>query len=413
LAEFIPIPSLSEIYMAYRTLKKREAERKWKDTLMKMSKARANPLLNRFLACIYSSHEILRVNGNIYPVALFPSPEEQWEEPESVLEKPLINVKTDFLQNILREGEDYLKVLKAAGAFLYESTGYRMVSLKSSPLKLTSAVGHYFDTLKTCDVLESELLRNFYDHTPRDDPKSFHNFLESHLKLRSELHNRVKDPVVDGSFRCAGIAISTLVLFNDNNDCYRFLICQRSRKVAVSTDFLHVIPSFMFEPTAGEPERIMEEYSVRHNIFREYLEEIFSVSEVEKPSGVTFDYFYNNPNLEYLRRLLVNRKAELLLAGVCVNLLNLRPEICALLVICSPEWFNIHRKGTKSLDVLKYNYEFKSVYEMEESKTVPISIPRVKEDLSFPDFLTPENIVPSGAAAIFLGLQVAKHRLNL
>lgn len=87
------------------------------------------------------------------------------------------------------------------------------------------------------------------------------------------------------------LSISTLIVFNDSKT-YRALLRTRSGKTAVHSDLYHVVPSFIFQPVSGY---LKEEYSIRHNIFREYLEEVFSVPEAEHASGeLTYDYFYDH-----------------------------------------------------------------------------------------------------------------------
>jgi hypothetical protein len=167
-----------------------------------------------------------------------------------------------------------------------------------------------------------------------------------------------------------------------------------SKGVAVHRDLWHVAPSFMFQAVVRET---VKEYSVIHNIFREYLEELFKVKEATAPpSVISHDYFYGNPNLKYLRSLLANGDAQLLLTGVTVNLLNLRPEICTLLYVESPEWYRKHSTGLDGLDRLELSDEF----EASGLSAQPVSSIR----RGYPP---PAETVPSGAAALFLALETA------
>ena len=63
-----------------------------------------------------------------------------------------------------------------------------------------------------------------------------------------------------------------------------------------------------------------------HNVLREFGEELFDIEELERDRGyVAFDWFYEVPPVKELRDLLATGEAQLLLTGVAVNLLNLRP----------------------------------------------------------------------------------------
>ena len=79
------------------------------------------------------------------------------------------------------------------------------------------------------------------------------------------------------------------------------------------------------------------EWSVKHQILRELLEEIFGLPEEIRPQR--WDFFYDHPALRYLLRLMERGKASLFATGIILNLLTLRPEISTLLLIHDPEWF--------------------------------------------------------------------------
>ena len=139
----------------------------------------------------------------------------------------------------------------------------------------------------------------------------------------------------------AAIGMSALVVYARGDRYYMF--CEvRSGLVAEYGHLYHVAPSFIFQPVvAPTPENLEVEFSVEHNIFREYLEELFNVQEVAVSGGaVAPNYFYGHPNLGYLRKLLMTGGAEL--SGTCLafNLLNHRPEVCTLLLIRDPEWYD-------------------------------------------------------------------------
>jgi hypothetical protein len=153
-------------------------------------------------------------------------------------------------------------------------------------LRIDCGIGTYFDALDSCDSLEWEIL----SHTPglkRSDERAFRRF-DLGLQHRRDLHYLVQDPIRSGAYRSVAVAVSTLVAY-ETSDSIRLMIKHRSsRGVAVHSDLTHVIPSFMFQPATGD---LLREYSIRHNIYREYLEELFDRPEPE-PGALSAIYFY-------------------------------------------------------------------------------------------------------------------------
>jgi len=374
---------------------------------------------------------MLTVNGVTFPTVVIRAPESQWNSPESVLTQPPGTEMHDY-DSLKTMGTKYLESLERLSRIivreedgrehrllrLYDGAGYRMLAMKASgTLQLECCRGWYYDQISTCDSLRWELLTAIGRMTSDEKEK----LLLQRFPLRAEAHDIASDPIVDGRGRCANIGISTLIVFNDG-DGYSTFVRERSKQVAVYRDDLHVIPSFMFEPEAGD---VKNEYSVRHNVFREYLEELFNKRELESPPATaTFDWFYDGyPDLQFLFRLLDNRdEAELLFTGLAVDLFCLRPEILTLLLIRSPDWWESHKKGNRGrqLSRIEVNYEFKTQRELSPERRDII----VKVKLN--SFLRPQTTevwssyladrsrwVPPGAAAFYLGLEVARKKLGI
>ncbi|MFP3567293.1 hypothetical protein [Paraburkholderia sp. SIMBA_030] len=265
-------------------------------------------------------------------------------------------------------------------------------------ITLDCGMGTYFGALRTCDVLEWEILA-FVAEAQRG-AKSVEPLLNA-LKCRMRVHSLSAQPVMQPTGRSAAVAVSTVVVFRRADD-YGVILQRRSAAgVAVHGDLWHVAPSFMFQPIAGDTAR---EYSVVHNIYREYLEELFRVKEASQaPSVISHDYFYGNRNLIFLRSLLDRGDASLLFTGVAVNLLNLRPEICTVLHISSPDWFSKHSRGIDGVDRLELNEEFLG----DRLCVRPIEQVRKGDP-------APEDTVPPGSAALCLALtSLRKQRLPI
>jgi hypothetical protein len=392
----IPIPSPKELHDHIQSLV--ELGRKWYDDRKTLAEkeGRQSSMLPQVLAALYPN--LSRPWSDVtYPSAVWRAPACQISNPESVLGL-LTDTPLTLDSGLTRAGQKYVEHLQLHGRTLKNDPTYALTELTAGEqIKLGCTVGYYFDALMTSDILEWELLTLLGSRKGESDPRH----VIDHLKCRGCVHRLSDRPVFRPVGRSAAIAISTVVLFR-RPEGFAVLLQHRSSKgVAVHKDLWHVAPSFMFQPVVRET---VKEYSVIHNVFREYLEELFKVEEAtDPPSVISHDYFYGNPNLEYLRSLLANGDAQLLLTGVTVNLLNLRPEICTLLYVESPEWYRKHSTGLDGLDRLELSDEF----EASGLSAQPVSAIR----RGYPP---PAETVPPGAAALFLALETAQElRLRL
>ena len=265
-------------------------------------------------------------------------------------------------------------------------------------LELRCAMGTYFLALDTCDALEWEILSKATTTLRSSDEESFRRF-DKQLPLRSALHKQVSDPIHDGSHRSVAIAVSTLVAYKNEGSFYLW-IQKRSEEVAVHVNLHHVVPSFMFQPIIGF---LDGEFSITHNIYREYLEELFNVSET--PGAVHWKYFYNYPPLKILRNWIEQGtgEAELFFSGIAVNLLNLRPEICTVLLIRSEEWFKKYSQPLSEQEGFHLNSEF-----LGGVIPIPYKAPYEGRDKELMQQwpLKAKDMVPPGAAAFWLGVRL-------
>jgi hypothetical protein len=83
------------------------------------------------------------------------------------------------------------------------------------------------------------------------------------LERRAWLHERVPDPVADGRHRSAAIGVSTLTVVRVRNrsfDGYKMFLSPRSVTVATQRRRYHVVPSGMFQPfIPGESADLLQE----------------------------------------------------------------------------------------------------------------------------------------------------------
>src|SRR5207253_2781531 len=109
---------------------------------------------------------------------------------------------------------------------------------------------------------------------------------------------------------------------------------------------------------------------------------------------------YSFPQATELLRMLDCGAAQLFLTGYACNLLNLRPEICSLLIIHDPKW---HLS-----DKIRTNWEFLSQVEAHETRreSVYFTVDVSRQDDIIANQLKqiPGTFVPPGAAAFWLGV---------
>ena len=207
---------------------------------------------------------------------------------------------------------------------LHNGTTFTLKSIRERPLKLRGALGRYYDMLATCAALERELRAAVAQGWMR-------------APARATYHRGAQPPEAlrRGIKRSAAIGIGTLTVFNDSGR-YKALLARRSAATALDSGYFHVLPAMMFGPTtAGFRES--REWSVRHQVLREVLEELFNMPEQHSPAR--WDFFYDHPALRYLLSLLERGAAQLCASGIILNLLTLRPEISTLLLIHDPAWY--------------------------------------------------------------------------
>jgi hypothetical protein len=212
------------------------------------------------------------------------------------------------------------------------------------------------------------------------------------------------DCLLNGGGVNAAIGGATLVVFM-RAGVPHMTCAKRSSTVADQPGKYHVVPSFIFQPGSAVEAGASIEWRVDHNVFREYLEELFSVPESELRASAAV---YDHPNMRYLRTLLDKGGACLEITGAAFNLMNHRPEICTLLLIQEEDWFasqsDVTAAAAMGLAPLKFNTEFDGSV---GSSTLPMA------DCRWEGIYHPSAITPSGAAAIALGVRRAAETLGL
>lgn len=206
--------------------------------------------------------------------------------------------------------------VQAAGRRVYNGVTFTFDRLETEPLRLHGSLGGYFDHIGACIPLEDELEAG--GPTP----------------LRDRLHS-VTPPgklLYSGTGRGVAIGMGTLTVYKHSDGDYRALIIRRSANTAHKPGAFHVVPAFILQPSAEDYPGA--EWSLAAQIKREYLEELFNVTEQED-GGVDYATV---PAAQQYDAMLADGRAELHFTGFSLNLLTTQVSVCSLLLIHDEGW---------------------------------------------------------------------------
>jgi hypothetical protein len=168
----------------------------------------------------------------------------------------------------------------------------------------------------------------------------------------------------------------------------------------------------MFQPFIADESgpSMQSQFSVSGTVLREFVEELYGVGELETGDGrIDPDAIYHRREAKLLTGMLESGSARLLYTGIAVNLLALRPEICTLLVIDDPRWFE--NEGGE----IRFCGEY--LRQSERTDLLPdqrwVQLIELRGDDLQPEFgwkrhLRPGTLVAPGWAGTVLGLEVAR-----
>lgn len=276
--------------------------------------------LTDYLARLYQCRLYTR-RGIAHPVTVFYPSAAQVHDVDSLLDPWLPKPEE---RDFAAYDFSYLHDLQNSKPGLYNGATFTLKQIRHNPLQLRGQIGSYYDMLATCAAFERELWDAVEAGLLRAPNRSiYHRYAAP------------AESLLRGEKRSAAIGIGALTVFNDG-ETYRAILARRSRATAFDSDMYHVLPAMMFGPATAnfaDP----REWSVRHHILREMLEELFGLPEAI--GAQTWNHFYGHPALRYLLKLMDSGKAQLCATGIILNLLTLRPEISALLLIHDPAWY--------------------------------------------------------------------------
>ncbi len=342
--------------------------------------------LTDYLQHLYQCKPYTR-NGIEHPVTVYYPSEAQIRDVDSILD-PYPPVQEDT--NFAFYDYSYLHTLQNSKPSLFNGRTFTLNFIRPNPLRMRGALGHYYDMLATCASLENEL---------RDALEQ--GWMRAPSRAQYHRHVEPQEAILRGIGRSSAIGIGTLTVFNDNGT-YKTILARRSDKTAFDSGMYHVLPAMMFQPTTPDFRHPEHEWSIKHQIMREVLEEMFDMPEQLDPDQ--WDFFYQHPAMVYLQDLMATGKAQLYVTGLILNMLTLRPEVSTLLLIRDPEWYA--RITAKDSDM-----PFKTADETLSDSVVVASMMTDSDFMEhFPDDLY-RRMPPQATATLWLGIDLARQEI--
>lgn len=210
-------------------------------------------------------------------------------------------------------------------------------------------IGDYSLNLFSSHILEYELLRAF-EKVRGDD--NFENYnIWDYLPFRKYIHQpnskecSIENILYTGIRRYSLFSVQCFVMFRDKNKSkYATILMKRAinpNKIAAKIGFYQFPPAGGFELYEKEQihtgDAIIENYSLRKAIFREYLEEIFGIDDFKAVDPTTNRETTNNvlyhKEVRDILLMINNGTARFELLGVAVDLVTLRHELSFILMI--------------------------------------------------------------------------------
>lgn len=276
----------------------------------------------------------------------------------------------------------YLHSLQNSGRKLFNGTTFALKRLRTNPLRIDATLGTYYDMIATCIALEAELMDVMSAKLLR-------------LPMRSQYHRAFtpQEALTSGKGRSATIGGVMLTVFN-HEGIYKAIVSQRTGQHATRPNALHLLPAFIFQPMNAE--NAQEEWTFKHHLYREYLEELVGMEE-----GATT--MAEHPALHDLQAMERDGRAEIRLTGVSMNLLTLRAEISTLMIIHDANWWRDLQSG-------KNGYHLNTPETQDSLLLIPIDDDEIAL-ANLPDayYLT---MVPQAIPAFWDGLDMARSILS-
>jgi hypothetical protein len=356
-------------------------------------------LANDFLLEHYRNQKPVKGGGYEYPVAFEKAPEAM--QPIDVFED-----KLSYLKNAPEiQWTPSYELRYFASANTPSLNGESKVTFALSHIDKDFNIHYYpsdyFSGFDSCEVLKWELMKAIYQKERQGYSRGqILEGLPTMLPLRASITDATQGNVFSGAGRAATLGVAMFFAFVDKNGEYRYAVGRRAKKegVAVQPGLIHVAPAGMFQSERdlrdiNSTKALYEETSAKKRILCEYLEEIHG-DEKYAVATESFEQMMQHKYLKEITRLTEEGKCHFFFSGVAVDLVNLRPELCFVLLVKEySEMLVEHPFG---------NFE----YNKKEVLKNPI---KDLEAERLPQF-RPEEMVASGAACIWEGYKLLKEK---
>ncbi|MBN2131539.1 MAG: hypothetical protein JW741_18710 [Sedimentisphaerales bacterium] len=319
-------------------------------------------------------------NNIQYPIHILWHNDKKTIDPDALRAYPLDTSPPDPICD--RHQRAYVKFLEERGEIKHEGINYCMneIDLSGTIPKISARLGLFYDNLISQYGIERELIHLANKNLPTLETFKEQLCLKGSLPLRDKAERGIDNPLTNGTTRCTSITASMMLVFK-RSDGYYYILSKRSKEVAASGSKYHVAPAGFCEVSCDEPDR---EWSFKYNLFRELLEELYGIKELTKQKDTNPEYIYGKHPLPLVEECLKGNRAEFTVTGLCVDLLNLRPEVCTLLLL--------HDEQFCQCEIVK-NWESQKI------QRKPLS----HLDSLLETEINPLNSVPSGATCLHLG----------
>ena len=215
---------------------------------------------------IYYDLDILSGPDGPFPAAVFPLAPAAEHDPETVLGQLVPRRSKPILE------ERIIRAIVDRGSEIWDGDTFSLAELRLDSQgraeSVDAYIGSYYNMVCSASYLDYELLAALQEMEDRP-------FALELLPVRRQALSLYPTPgacLLAGGGIEAAIGISTSVVYRREGEYW--IICDvRSKTVAEYGDVYHVAPSFMFQPVVSPtPNNLEVEWSVRHNIYREYLQ---------------------------------------------------------------------------------------------------------------------------------------------
>ena len=252
-------------------------------------------------------------------------------------------------------------------------------------LRLIMGTASYGDIMRTCDCLIEEitLLGTVLGETDISPRVALWV-----LPIRNAIWKQEGiTTFVRPTLRRAGLGMAALTVLKEKDQGYEIPIGRRSMTVSTYMDTWHVIPAGMCNTRNVAIDREF----LRTNIISEFFEELFNHRDLENYQGLNWkDSVNRRVHLMSKEAGLTDTDFDLLPTAVCIDLLNLRPEVCVVIAIHKYDFlekFSDAKNNSLGWSIDEHNLEYEgSLTSPEAAKKLPA-----------------EESVQTGACAYHLG----------